>query len=261
MRKVPHALLGYPTGNQVEGKATEEESEGGEMSHLPDKGARMPLSSQFDAQYYEDNYGNYFRQNPPRKLRFYRDLLQQHLLPAKSPRVLELGCAFGVFLAELPAEYRRFGIDASAHAVSAAALRVPGAHFAVGDCGDPPIGSSFDAIVAFDTLEHIPAVEDTLRTVRRSLAPGGVFFFVVPVYDGPLGPVIRALDHDPTHVHKNSRQWWLDLIGRDFEVITWTGIMRYLVTKQFYLHVPSKAIRRVAPAIAVVARPRPYRTP
>src|SRR4051812_13598916 len=36
------------------------------------------ISSRFDAQYYNECYGNYFRQNPPRKLRFYRELLQRH---------------------------------------------------------------------------------------------------------------------------------------------------------------------------------------
>jgi len=214
------------------------------------------ISTQFDAQYYNECYGNYFRQNPARKLRFYRELLQRHMLPSASPRVLDLGCAFGLFLAGLPPEFNKFGIDASAHAIGGAARLVPQGHFAVGDCGAPPVAAGFDAVVAFDVLEHIPTVNQTLGCVRRSLTRDGVFLFVVPVYDGPLGGVVRALDRDPTHVHKHSRRWWLDLVGRDFEVISWTGILRYLIAGRYYLHAPAKAIRAVAPAIAVIARPR-----
>ena len=217
----------------------------------------MPLSTQFDERYFASCYGDYSRQNPRGKLRFYRELLERHLPPSPSPRVLDLGCAFGLFLAELPREFQKFGVDASHYALSAAASRVPDAHFINADCGAPPISSRFDAIVAFDVLEHIPPVDATLEFVRRSLTPNGVFLFVVPVYDGPLGPIVRKLDRDPTHVHKRSREWWLARIGRSFEVISWTGIVRYLVARRFYLHLPSSAIRSVAPAIAVVSRPRP----
>lgn len=217
----------------------------------------MPLSTQFDERYFASCYGDYFRQNPRRKLRFYRDLLERHLPPSPAPRVLDLGCAFGLFLAELPREFRKFGVDASHHAIAAAAARVPDAHCINADCASPPIASQFEAIVAFDVLEHIPSVDATLEFIRRSLAPHGVFLFVVPVYDGPLGPIVRWLDRDPTHVHKRSRGWWLKQASRGFEVISWTGILRYLIARRCYLHMPSRAIRRVAPAIAVVARPRP----
>jgi SAM-dependent methyltransferase len=145
-------------------------------------------------------------------------------------------------------------VDASYHAISAAVAGVPKGHFVNADGGTLPISSRFDAIVAFDVLEHIPSVDNTLEFVRRSLTPGGVFVLVVPVYDGPLGAAVRWLDHDPTHVHKRSRQWWLARIRANFEVISWTGIVRYLVAGRFYLHLPSTAIRSVAPAIAVVAK-------
>ena len=216
----------------------------------------MALSADFDEKYFATVYGDYRRQNPRRKLRFYRDLLLRHLPSSPAPRVLDLGCAFGLFLGELPRHFERFGVDASAHAVSAAASAASGAHFLIGDCAAPPISARFDAIVAFDVLEHIPQVEATFEFVRRSLAPNGVFVFVVPVYDGPLGPVIRWLDRDPTHVHKRSRKWWLDRAAGSFEVIYWTGILRYLIGGSFYLHLPGRTIRRVAPAIAVVAKAR-----
>ena len=208
---------------------------------------------QFDEAYYASVYGNYAKQNPARKLRFYRTLLERHVNGA-APRVLDLGCAFGLFLASLDARYRRYGVDASAYAVRQAAARTPEARFAVGDCAAPPFAGPFDAIVAFDVLEHIPDLEGTLDFIASSLAPGGVLIFVVPVYDGPLGPIVRLLDHDPTHVHKHGRRWWLDRIASRFEVLEWTGILRYLIPPGYYLHAPSRQIRTFSPAIAVAAR-------
>lgn len=214
----------------------------------------MLLSKRFGAHYYTSVYGDYFQHNPRRKLDFYRGLLLRHLMPSPSPKVLDLGCAYGLFLAGLPETFQKFGIDASYDAVSAAASRAPGAHFIAADCETPPIAARFDAIVAFDVLEHLRFPDATFEFVHRSLIPGGVFVFVVPAYDGPLGPIIRRLDRDPTHVHKRSRQWWLDQAGRRFETVFWTGILRYLVAPRFYLHMTGSALRQFAPAVAVVTR-------
>jgi hypothetical protein len=78
--------------------------------------------------------------------------------------------------------------------------------------------------------------------------------FVVPVYDGPLGPVVRMLDGDPTHVHKESRDFWLDWAGERFVIQEWCGVFRYLLPRGPYINWPTQALRRIAPAIAVVVR-------
>ena len=123
----------------------------------------------------------------------------------------------------------RFGIDASEYAIGEARRRTPDAKFAVAGAGDFPFRRQFDVITAFDVLEHIPDLETVLFRVSQSLAPGGAFIFVVPVYDGPTGPIIRALDQDPTHVHKQSRDFWLSCVSERFCLIDWRGIYRYLV--------------------------------
>jgi SAM-dependent methyltransferase len=207
----------------------------------------------FDEQYFHSIYRNYREQNPPRKLRFYRRLLEPHIRSA-SPRILDLGCAFGFFLEALNGDYHKFGMDISLHAISTAIKRVPDAHLVVADCAMPPFLSQFDGIVAFDVLEHVPDLDSAAEFVRHSLAPGGVFLFVVPVYDGMLGPVVEWLDKDPTHVHKRSRYSWLKWASRNFEVIGWTGMLRYLLAPGCYIHTSANAIRRFAPAIAVVAK-------
>jgi len=117
-----------------------------------------------------------------------------------------------------------------------------------------PFKGAFDIIVAFDVLEHIMELETIPENIASKLNPGGYFIFVVPVYDGPTGPIIRKLDHDTTHRHKRSRFFWLAWVSSHFTVCQWQGVFRYLFPFGGYLHVPTKLLRRMAPAIAVVAR-------
>lgn len=208
---------------------------------------------QYDEAYFRTMYGDYEARNPDRKLAFYRKLLLRHAPNREHRRILDLGCAYGLFLASLGGQWRKTGVDLSEHALGHAKHKIPDGAFAMADCTEPPLQGQFDAIVSFDMLEHIQDVHLTREFVRRSLSTDGVFVFVVPVYDGILGPVITALDKDPTHVHKRSREWWLAWARESFDVVEWTGILRYGLPG-WYLHVPAKAIRSFATAIAVVAR-------
>ncbi len=208
----------------------------------------------FDAGYYERSYGSYDRQNPPRKLAFYRRLVEGVVGDAERPRVLDVGCAFGRFLGALDPGWQRHGIDPIGSAVERARRAVPGATFAVASAERIPFAGPFDAIVAFDVLEHIPDLEAVRAELRAHLAPRGHLVLVVPVYDGPLGPLVRLLDGDPTHLHKRSRAFWLDWARPEFDVVDWLGVVRYLLPGGVYLHQPTRAGRRFAPAIAVVAR-------
>jgi 2-polyprenyl-3-methyl-5-hydroxy-6-metoxy-1,4-benzoquinol methylase len=111
-------------------------------------------------------------------------------------------------------------------------------------------------VTTFDVIEHVPNPDAVARSAIEQLADGGCFVFVVPVYDGVTGPVIRLLDRDPTHIHKWSRQRWLDWAAAHFSVVEWKGILRYLLPGGYYLHVVTRALRRHTPAIIVVARKR-----
>src|SRR6185295_6409230 len=217
----------------------------------------MPDASNFTAEYYEANYRHYERQNPPSKMEFYRGLVSKYLPPAKRPRILDLGCAFAKFLGSLDSNWNRFGIDISEHAIHQAHKQRPGLGLAVGSCTAVPFKGPFQAMVAFDVIEHVDDLEQVAGFVQRELAPGGAFVFVVPVYDGPLGGLVRHLDQDPTHIHKNSRDFWLNWADQKFEIQEWTGVFRYLVPRGPYINWPTQSLRRIAPAIAVVVRNRP----
>ncbi len=211
---------------------------------------------EFDSQYYETRYRDYWRQNPPRKLAFYRRLLEDALGSRERPRVLDFGCAFGVFLRSLNPVWDLAGIDVSEYAIRQATSASSGIRYMTMSSGTYPQLGRFDGIAALDVLEHIPQLDEALDWIRCSLVPGGVLLAVVPVYDGPAGPLVRWLDRDPTHVHRTSRDFWLSHLGRQFSVVDWQGILRYLLPGGYYLHVSTRKLRRLAPAIACVARNR-----
>lgn len=121
-----------------------------------------------------------------------------------------------------------------------------------GQAGTWPL--RFGAVTAFDSLEHMPDVEAAALSIDSQLVPGGSFVFVVPVYDGVSGPLIRRLDGDPTHLHKWPRTQWLDWAARHFEIVSWRGILRYLLPGGYYLHLPTRLFRSHTPAIIVVCR-------
>ena len=210
----------------------------------------------FEQEYFARHYRDYARQNPPKKLRYYRALAERAAAGVAAPRVLDVGCAFGAFLSELDPAWQRHGMDVSRFATDLARRTVPGVTFAQAGATDIPFTGPFDVITAFDVIEHVAALDQVGAAVGARLNPGGHFIFVVPVYDGPTGPVIRLLDQDETHVHKQSRDWWLAWAAQRFDVLEWWGIYRYLLPGGFYLHAPTHLLRRCTPAIAVVARNR-----
>ncbi len=209
---------------------------------------------QFDRAYYENQYRDYEKQNPVRKLRFYRTLAERAAAGDPRPRILDFGCAFGLFLAQLNAGWDRFGFDASEYAIGRARELVPNVQFEVSGPGIYPFTGPFDIITAFDVFEHIPALDATMAWVDSNLKSGGGLIFVVPVYDGPTGPLIRILDRDPSHVHRKSRDFWLRLAGDGYELLDWYGIYRYLLPGGVYLHAVTRRWRRWTPAIACVLR-------
>jgi hypothetical protein len=68
--------------------------------------------------------------------------------------------------------------------------------------------------------------------------------------------LIRLLDKDPTHIHKNSRRFWLFESDPHFQIVEWWGILRYLLPWGTYIHTVTLRWRDFCPAIACVMRRR-----
>jgi SAM-dependent methyltransferase len=208
----------------------------------------------FGKDYFDRNYTDYAIHNPPRKLLFYRALVEHVMQGIDCPRILEIGCAFGLFLSVLDPTWRRYGLDTSTYAIQQARAKLSDVRLTIAAAPHIPFVEVFDVIVSFDVIEHVPDLEQVAMTIYSKLTAGGYFIFVVPVYDGPTAPLIRMLDKDQTHIHKTSRYFWLHWAQLRFSVVEWWGIYRYLSPGGYYLHIPTRWLRHYAPAIAVVTR-------
>ncbi|OBF76920.1 SAM-dependent methyltransferase [Mycobacterium sp. 852002-51613_SCH5001154] len=116
---------------------------------------------------------------------YYRYTRQEMLpfMPTDAQRVLELGCAEGVFAAAVKERTGAevWGIEFSAQAAEHARKRID--RVLVGDANaqiaELP-DSYFDAVVCNDVLEHLVDPTATLKQLRAKLRPGGVVVASIP---------------------------------------------------------------------------------
>lgn len=109
-------------------------------------------------------------------------------LPARSRRVLDLGCGTGFFLAELDAlRPGAVGLDISHDMLRVSEQYVPGARVVTADAERLPFAErSFDAVFCKGSLHHTRDHVRFLRNCARSLADDGVLIMSEPCNDNPL---------------------------------------------------------------------------
>ncbi|MFY9780691.1 MAG: class I SAM-dependent methyltransferase [Candidatus Baltobacteraceae bacterium] len=115
----------------------------------------------------------------------------QNAMPRSVGSILELGCGTGTILAALAEQVseergstrgvRIVGIDKSRKMLDIARSQNAACEFVQGDLRSPPVEGSFDFILCpYNTLQLCGPETDLLRTfrsVRRLLAPRGIFAF------------------------------------------------------------------------------------
>jgi len=222
---------------------------------MSSSGDPIGAADRFGSEYFQTVYRNYERQNPTYKRQFYRDFIARHA-GTRTGGILDVGCAFGGFLSSLPREWQRFGIDISPFAIQEGRRLHPDLRLEAATLDTNPFSGPFDVVTSFDVIEHIQDLENVAQALDKLLKPGGLLVFVVPAYDGPLGPIVHLLDRDPTHVHKTSRRFWTRWASSHFEILEWMGMYRILLPPGVYIHWPTKALRCCSPAIIVAARKR-----
>jgi SAM-dependent methyltransferase len=117
----------------------------------------------------------------------YLELALEHIPPGSD--VLELGCGAGIpMTAALATDRHVTGVDLSATQLEMARRNVPGATFLQADMTTLSFEpASFDGVVAFYSLTHVPREEhaELLERIRRWLRPGGVFIASMGADDEP----------------------------------------------------------------------------
>ena len=128
-------------------------------------------------------------------------------------RLLDFGCGTGHLLRRLSPHFEVMGFDASPYAREQSRAHAPGATILEAWESIPP--GSLQVVVALHTLEHLERPEDELAALAERLAPGGVFFAVVPNSEG-LGHRLKGdgwfAHRDPTHRSLLPPAAWLRLL-------------------------------------------------
>jgi SAM-dependent methyltransferase len=210
----------------------------------------------FEAGYFAAAYGaDYARRNPPYKWRAFLRVARRF---QPGGELLDVGCAYGLFLAQALRWYRCVGCDVSPDVVEAARRALPaGTPLFTASLPVIPTDRRYDVVTCFDVLEHVTDLDAALANIAGLLKPGGILVATMPVYDGPLGPLVDRLDHDRTHVHRRPRDFWVARISPVLPVRYVTGVWRYFFFGRWYLNLVSRASRRWTTAILVVAGSRP----
>ncbi len=147
-----------------------------------------------------------------------RQLIEILLSKIKAPlnmKILDIGAGTGddIFI------LKKFGnihvIDCNQRALDL----IPDSMITEKKCGDacnlPYENNSFDAIVAFDVLEHIEDDHLAVAEIHRTLKPGGYFIFTVPAYQLLFSSHDKDLQHKRRYNKKNMRK-----LMKDFKSIT-----------------------------------------
>lgn len=122
---------------------------------------------------------------------------------------LEIGCGTGFILSRVAVAFpkaRLLGSEMFSTGLKFASSRVPGAEFVQMDARDIPYIDEFEAIGAFDVIEHIEADTVVLQQMHRALKPGGIMLLTVPQHQWLWSQVDEYSCHvrryDATDLHR-----------------------------------------------------------
>jgi len=146
--------------------------------------AFLKESSHFPKENFKDLYGceqGHFWFEARNQLIFY--CMQKYLSVSLRPKILEVGCGTGFVLEGLAQKFPGYdlsGTELYLEGLRFAKLRSPHLTFFQADARDLPFSDTYDAIGAFDVVEHIEEDVDTLKSFYKALKPGGLLFLSVP---------------------------------------------------------------------------------
>jgi SAM-dependent methyltransferase len=113
-----------------------------------------------------------------------QQLFSKYIGPETQASVLEIGCGTGNVLQSLSKfkNYKLMGAEIHLEGLKFAKKRHSDIEFIQMDATNIPFEEKFEAVGAFDVLEHIEEDELVMKNVYRSLKKKGYFFVTVPQY-------------------------------------------------------------------------------
>lgn len=163
--------------------------------------------------------------------------------------ILEFGCGSGQFLKSAArAASNVIGIDFNADAVDEARRHGLNCFTALDD-----VVGSFQAVVAFQTLEHLEKPGSSIRELIGRISSGGYLIIAVPNEDGPLGRIVtnplNAPPHHATLWPKSALEYLAEAHGLTLELyakepINWTLYLTVLDQSMRMLPVSGRLIAK-----------------
>ncbi len=221
----------------------------------------MPSADEVEEIYLDPGYHEHAGKQNVERRRAEADARAGRLLALGAHDVLEVGCGVGYFLDA--AEKLGLNIEGVDRAPSAARARERG-HTVHDRWLEQltPVEARFDAIAAWEVLEHVPAPVEMLEGFRPWLRPGGVLALSTPsvsgLYARALGPRFPMIC-PPEHLELFSRRGLVTLLDRGgfdlLELRSFSNLGRERLENGFrrYALGDSAAAKRAAGLLAIVA--------
>ncbi len=157
---------------------------------------------------------------------------------------LEVGCGTGFVLSGIARACPKLALSGSEIFLSGlahAAERVPSAHFMQVDARRVPFVEEFDAIGAFDVLEHIKEDEAVLAQLHGAIKPGGVLLLTVPQHPW----VWSASDEYACHVRRYTcEEIEQKVVAAGFELLRSSSFVTSLLPAMMLSRVLQKKITK-----------------
>lgn len=163
----------------------------------------------------------------------------------KGGRLLDVGCATGIFLAEMRrhGQWELHGVETTREAVAYARTRF-GLDIFIGELEEAGYPDRyFDVITLWDVLEHLPDPRFTLLEIRRIMKPDGILLLQVPDVNSLearlFGRFWIGLDI-PRHLYLFSKQTLKPLLqqagfeAREIEYFS-GGYHTFILSSRFFL--------------------------
>jgi 2-polyprenyl-3-methyl-5-hydroxy-6-metoxy-1,4-benzoquinol methylase len=146
---------------------------------------------------------------------YHRYLLARDFCAGRDVLDIASGEGYGTaLLAQVARSATGVEIDAAVVAAAQAEFGRSNLRYLQGDAVAVPVDdATFDIVVSFETLEHLPDQDRFLSELTRVLRPGGMLMISTPDRDvySPVGTV-----PNPFHVHELTRAEFMAALGRHF---------------------------------------------
>lgn len=141
---------------------------------------------------------------------------------------LEMGCGTGFVISEVAQEFpsaKLTGSEIFLDGLKFARCRAPTVDLIQMDARNIPFINEFDAIGAFDVLEHIKEDEEVLIQLHKAIQPGGILILTVPQHPW----LWSASDDYARHVRRYTNEDLSRKVGKHFTILRNTSFVSLLL--------------------------------